>query len=83
MIRQRAALNYLHAAATTLDEYVVNCPQEGEPLIRFSLPRTEARVALADLAAMGITSARLFPDLEGAARAALLRYAIRRFGHHG
>lgn len=78
MIRQRAALTYLHAAAPTLDEYVRDRPEPGDALIKFSLPKADARVALGDLAAMGITSTRLFPDREGAARAALVRYAIRR-----
>ena len=78
MIRQRAALTYLHAAVTGLDMFVLEAPEEGDALVRFSLPKAEARVALADLAAMGITSTRLFPDREGAARAARLRYAIRR-----
>jgi hypothetical protein len=82
MIRQRAALTYLHAAATALDEYVTAAPEDGDALVRFSLPKAEARVALADLSAMGITSTRLFPDLDGAARAALLRYAIR-VARHG
>jgi hypothetical protein len=77
MIRQRAALTYLHAPATALDEYAAAYPEDGDVLVRFSLPKAEARVALADLSAMGITSSRLFPDLEGAARAALLRYAIK------
>jgi hypothetical protein len=78
MVRQRAALTYLHAAATELEEYVRAHPEDGDALVRFSLPKSDARVALADLAAMGITSTRLFPDREGAARAAKLRYAIRR-----
>jgi hypothetical protein len=78
MIRQRAALTYLNAAATALDEYALEHPEPGNALVRFSLPKSEARVALADLAAMGITSTRLFPDREGAARAARVRYAIRR-----
>ena len=78
MIRQRAALTYLHAAATALDEYARASPIPGDAMVRFSLPKAEARPVLADLAAMGITSTRLFPDREGAARAARLRYAIRR-----
>jgi FRG domain len=78
MIRQRAALTYLHAPTPALDEYVGTRAESGDALVKFSLPKAEAPVALADLAAMGITSTRLFPDREGAARAAQLRYAIRR-----
>jgi hypothetical protein len=78
MIRQRAALTYLNAPATALDEHVRARPEPGDALVRFSLPKSEARVALADLAAMGISSTRLFPDREGAARAARVRYAITR-----
>jgi FRG domain len=78
MIRQRAALTYLHAPFTGLDVFVSKAVEHGDALIRFSLAKSQARVALADLAAMGITATRLFPDREGAARAARLRYAIRR-----
>ena len=78
MIRQRAALTYLHAPFVGLDLFVAEEVGDGDALIRFSLPKSQAREALADLAAMGITSTRLFPDREGAARAARLRYAIRR-----
>jgi hypothetical protein len=78
MIRQRAVLTYLHAATTALDDYVCDCPDIADTLTKFTLPKAEAPVAMADLAAMGITSTRLFPDREGAARAARLRYAIKR-----
>jgi FRG domain len=78
MIRQRAALTYLHAPFTSLDLFVADAVHDGDALLRFSLPKSQARVALADLAAMGITSTRLFPDREGAARAAWLRYALHR-----
>lgn len=40
------------------------------PLYRFDLPVREARIALRDLAEMGISYSRLFPGLEGAAREA-------------
>lgn len=75
MIRQRAALTYLHTESTALDDHVRDHAQPA--LIRFSLPKSDAHVALADLSAMGVTSTRLFPDREGAARAAHIRYAIR------
>ena len=78
MIRQHAALTYLHAPEATLEEYVGPRPETGDALVKFSLPKSEARVALSDLSAMGITSTRLFPDREGAARAAKLRFAMRR-----
>lgn len=42
------------------------------PLYRFDLPIREARVALRDLAEMGISYSRLFPGLEGAAKEAKL-----------
>jgi hypothetical protein len=36
-------------------------------------PITEAKAAMADLAAMGLTHTRLFPDITGSALAAKMR----------
>jgi FRG domain len=58
----------------SLEEYVSHFDELGEAaLIQYVLPAGEARVALAELASMGIRSVTLFPDLEGAVRDALER----------
>jgi hypothetical protein len=55
----------------TLEEYVEASPYPGVALTQFSLPAGDAARGLAELQMMGITSARLFPDLDGAAQAAV------------
>jgi len=54
----------------TLEEYVRASRVDCTGLIRFEIPANEASAALSDLAAMGLTPARLFPGLEGAVYAA-------------
>jgi hypothetical protein len=46
-------------------------PDDQEMLIKYILPGSEYRTALDDLAWMGIDDASMFPDLSGAARAAI------------
>jgi hypothetical protein len=76
MLRQRGVFTYLRAPFHTLEDYVEHVTPDGTALWKFTLPRTEAHAAIADLFAMGITSTRLFPDQSGAARAAVLRHTL-------
>jgi len=74
ILRQHGALTYLEAPYATLEDHVSACDDEGSPaLYRFVIARSEAKVALADLRAMGVSGTNLFPDRSGAARAAQAR----------
>ncbi len=72
LLRQRGAFTYLQAPYASLESYVAACPDGGVALRKFTCSREESGAALSDLAAMGISATRLFPDLTGAARAALV-----------
>jgi hypothetical protein len=52
---------------STLEEYVAHFSVDEPPLTQALLPAQDAPDALADLSAMGIDAARLFPGIEGAA----------------
>jgi hypothetical protein len=54
----------------TLEDYVETSAYGGTGLTQFSFPARDAARGLAELDMMGITSARLFPDLDGAAQSA-------------
>jgi hypothetical protein len=55
----------------SLEEYVSAHGDTGDPLRRFLLPGNEWSKALADLDAMGINHAHVYPEVEGAAQMAL------------
>ena len=73
---QLGKFTYLRAAYDTLEEHVALFAGEEKALIRYDLPSTEARVALADLDAMGINYSTVYPGLDGAASAAKLRMTL-------
>jgi hypothetical protein len=77
MARQRGALTYLRAPFADLEAYVEQIGPPGPALIKCRLPRREWPLALADLNAMGISAEQLFPGWDGAARGALMRWALR------
>ena len=62
----------------TLEEYVEHASYDGTALTKMVIPAREAERSLADLAMMGITPARMFPDLVGAAEAAEMRVLLNR-----
>ena len=62
----------------SVDQYVAEADYPGTALTQFSIPARDAERALAQLEMMSITAARLFPDIDGAARSALI--AARLFG---
>jgi len=57
----------------SLEDYVVSNKGRGTPLWKIYLPASEARTALADLDAIGIHPARVFPEIEGSAQLAFFR----------
>jgi FRG domain len=56
----------------SVDEYVEQCREPGPGLTKLLIPTREAERGLAHLHMMGITAGRLFPDLGGAARTAVM-----------
>jgi hypothetical protein len=64
------------STAAGLEEAVRAASWDGVALWRILLPSNNAAVALSDLAAMGLSPARLFPELEGAAAAARQRLIL-------
>lgn len=77
---QSGMFTILRTPHRCLEEYVEAIGTMDGALICADLPASEAPVALADLASMGITASRLFPGLEGAAREAQHRILRRVFG---
>lgn len=63
------------APFASLEDYAARF-SSGVALTRCLIPSEQARVALADLDAMGITSHGLFPDLDGLAGLALMRACL-------
>lgn len=62
----------------SLEDYMDHCQPAGRsPLVKFLVPACEGARALADLEAMAITPARMFPDLQGYAIAAKLRQRLK------
>jgi FRG domain len=70
---QLGRFTLLRAPYDTLEEYVANFSAERSPLWQFRIPSRDLRIALADLDVMGVNYSRIFPGLEGCARAAQLR----------
>jgi FRG domain len=56
----------------SIEQYVEHAPHPGTALTQMSLPASHAARGLAELEMMGITAARMFPDLVGAAQAATM-----------
>lgn len=73
---QLGRFSLLRAPYDTLEEYVAHFPSGHEALRQYLLPSREAAIALADLDVMGINYSRVFPGLEGSARAARLRLSF-------
>jgi hypothetical protein len=61
----------------SLEEYATFCSSgTAEPLIKITLPASEARAALADIDSMGISHDRVFPEIIGSALAAKMRILL-------
>jgi hypothetical protein len=72
---QNGRFTLCRAPVASLEEFAARFAS-GVALTRCLIPSDEARVALADLDAMGITSHDLFPDLDGLAALALTRACL-------
>jgi hypothetical protein len=82
---QAGRFTLLRTPAKTLEEYVEQTDFDGVALTQIFFPASEANKGLADLAMMGQTASRLFPDLTGAAAAAKTRVlleAAREYSMH-
>jgi hypothetical protein len=65
----------------SLEEYVQAHADSGDALIKFLLPASDATRALADLDAMGIHHAVVYPEIEGSAQMALFRTVLKYDAH--
>lgn len=75
---QFGKFTYLRAPYDTLEEYVSNFEKDEVLLFKYLIPAAEFRQAMAELDAMGLTHARIYPGLEGNARAAEVRVTLSR-----
>ncbi|HKP45225.1 MAG TPA: FRG domain-containing protein [Pyrinomonadaceae bacterium] len=75
---QLGRFTLLRAPFDTLEEYVSNFDGAESALTQFLIPSSDACAALADLDVMGINYSKVFPGLEGVARAARLRMLFER-----
>jgi len=73
---QLGKFTLLRAPFDTLEEYVSQFPEEEGALVQFLIPSRDVRLALADLDIMGINYSRIFPGLDGCARAASMRMLL-------
>lgn len=74
---QFGRFTHLRAPYDSLEEYVGNFREKNGFLKKYLIPVREFRKAITDLDAMGITSSRIYPGLEGNARAAEVRMTLR------
>jgi hypothetical protein len=70
---QMGKFTLLRAPYDTLEEYVAQFPEAADALVKTVIPASEVLIALADLDVMGLNHSRIFPGIEGCARAATLR----------
>jgi len=75
---QFGRFTYLRAPYDTLEEYVNQFEAGEASLQKYSIPVRDFRLAMSELDAMGLTHARIYPGLEGNARAAQIRVNLRR-----
>lgn len=75
---QFGKFTYLRTPSKTLEEHVAQFEEGDVTLRKYLIPVNQFRNAMADLDAMGLTHARIYPGLEGNARAAEVRIALSR-----
>jgi FRG domain len=75
---QFGRFTYLRAPYDTLEEYVNQFEAGEASLQKYLIHIRDFRLAMSELDAMGLTHARIYPGLEGNARAAEIRVALRR-----
>ncbi|MBE1529297.1 hypothetical protein GGC65_003753 [Sphingopyxis sp. OAS728] len=75
---QFGKFTYLKNPVSSLDEYVAQFEQGEVSLTKYTIPTRDFRVAMAELDSMGLSHARIYPGLEGYARAAEVRVTLGR-----
>ena len=75
---QFGRFTYLRTPDDTLEEYVSHFEAGEVWLKKYSIPVRDFRQAMSELDAMGLTHSRIYPGLEGNARAAEVRVTLRR-----
>src|SRR5262245_34026687 len=79
--KQAGTFTLARTPFSSLEEYVRAHADAGTALVNFLLPASEATKALADLDAMGIHHAIVYPEIEGSAQMALFR-TVMKFNAH-
>lgn len=77
---QFGRFTHLRTGDDTLEEYVNHFDSDEVSLKKYCIPVRDLRPALSELDAMGLTHSRIYPGLEGYARAAEVRITLRRMG---
>ena len=75
---QFGKFTYLKNPANSLEEYVAQFDQGEVILTKYTIPAAHFKVAMSELDAMGLSHARIYPGLEGFARAAEVRVTLSR-----
>ena len=73
---QLGKFTHLKNPADCLEEYVSQFPEGEVELLQYTLPVADARPAIAELDAMGLSHGRIYPGLDGFARAAEVRVSL-------
>jgi len=77
---QFGRFTYLRTPDDSLEDYVNHFEKDEVRLKKYTIPVRDFRQAMSELDAMGLTHARIYPGLEGNARAAEVRVTLRRLG---
>jgi hypothetical protein len=72
---QHGKFTYLRTPSDSLEEYVNQCESEGA-LRKYLVPVRDVAAAMSDLDSMGLNHARIYPGIEGNARAAEVRIRL-------
>jgi FRG domain len=75
---QFGRFTHLRAPYDSLEEYVSHFGESRTSLWKYLVPVHEVRLAMSELDAMGLSHARIYPGLEGNARAAEVRVILSR-----
>jgi hypothetical protein len=75
---QFGKFTYLKNPASSLEEYVGQFGDGEVALKKYTIPAGDFRAAMSELDAMGLSHARIYPGLEGYARAAEVRVTLER-----
>lgn len=73
---QFGKFTYLKNPANSLEEYVSQFGQGEVLLTKYTIPAVDFKIAMSELDAMGLSHARIYPGLEGFARAAEVRVTL-------